>query len=100
MGALAPRFPDVPNAALEIPLLGQGLEQPVGRKRDLERQPCEQLANLTRLAGAARADEQLHQPRRSRSSSLVVDLSCTSGTRTTRPPHPSTSFAPTIASRA
>src|SRR3989442_4996990 len=100
MAVLGDGVRDVAQAALEIAVCGQRWEQPVGRNRDLEGQACEQLANLTVLAGAARADEQFHQPRRSRSSRLVVDLSCTSGTRTTRPPHPSTSFAPTIASRA
>src|ERR1041384_7579478 len=96
---LGDRVLDVARAALEIGFFGQGLEEPVGGKRDLKRQAGEQLANLTRLPGAARADDQLHPPR-SRPSSFVVDLSWTSGTRTTRPPHPSTSFAPTMASCA
>src|SRR5207249_2544519 len=47
---------------------------------------------------AARRPARRAWPRRP--TDRVVELSLTSGTRTTRPPHPSTSVAPTIASAA
>jgi len=89
---------DVARADLEVGLVGEPLEETVGRKGELERQPGEELADLTRLAGTARRDEELHA--RSFRTRSVVDCPSTSGTRTMRPPHPSTSTAPTIASRA
>ena len=99
VAGLGDRVLHIAHAALQVGFFRKRLEQTVGGKGHLERQAGEQLADLTRLAGAARANEELHPPRK-RSSSPVVDWSLTSGTRTTRPPQPSTSVAPTIASRA
>src|SRR2546425_10492162 len=85
---------------LQVALLGETLQELVPREHQLKRQPREQLADLPRLAVIAGGDQQLHRGgRRRRSSSAVVDWPGTSATRTTRPPHPSTSSAPTIASR-
>src|SRR5207245_1785400 len=92
----------VAHATLEIRLLREGLQQAVGGKRDVERQAGEQFADLARLARTAGANEQLHDRGGPRSFSInwVDDAVLTSGTRTTRPPQPSTSAAPTIASGA
>ena len=98
------------GAALEIAFVRQPLEKLVDREGQLKGQTLEQVPDLTDLALVARGDEQLlgrrggrrHRaapPPRSRASSSLVDTPATSGTRTTRPPHPSTSSAPTIASR-
>ena len=89
---------DVRRTPLEIHLLGEARQELIGGKDELERQAGEEVADLARLAGAARRDEKLHA--RSFRTRSVVDFPATSGTRTTRPPHPSTSAAPTIASGA
>src|SRR2546430_17729072 len=98
------------GAALEIAFVRQALEKLVHREGQLEGQTMEQVADFTDLALVAGGDEELprwdgggrHRPPspRSRANSSVVDTPATRGTRTTRPPHPSTSSAPTIAPRA
>src|SRR5467141_4349571 len=77
------------------------LEELVRRKHELERESREDVADLAHLAVVAGPDQELHQPapRRNRATSSVVEYPGTSATRTTRPPQPSTSSAPTISWR-
>src|SRR3989449_7238775 len=85
---------------LQVAFLGETLQELLLREHQLKGQPGEQLADLTRLAVIPGRNQQLHRGgRRRRSSSAVVDWPGTSATRTTRPPHASTSSAPPIASR-
>src|SRR6059058_991169 len=97
------------GAALEIALVRKALEKLVDRESQLKGQALEQVADLADLTLVAGGDEEFpwrrrgrrHRPAppRSRAKSSVVDTPATRGTRTTRPPHPSTASAPTIASR-
>src|SRR5207245_9316097 len=90
------------RAAPQVQLLGEPLEELVRRKHELERESREDVADLAHLAVVAGPDQELHQPapRRNRATSSVVEYPGTSATRTTRPPQPSTSSAPTISWRA
>src|SRR5690348_1088518 len=92
--------------ALEIALVGEPLQEPIRREVERERETGEQIAHLADLALVPCGDEELGgvqragPPLRKRARSSVVETSATIGTRTTRPPQPSTWSAPTIASRA
>src|SRR3989442_3748262 len=90
------------RAALQVQLLREPFEELVRREHELEREPREHVADLAHLAVAAGPDQELHHtaPRCSRATSSLVEYPGTSATRTTRPPQPSTSSAPTISGRA
>src|SRR5437660_8643936 len=90
------------RAALQVLLFRQPLEELIRRKDELKRQRDENVADLPGLAVVAGSDQELHRlaSRRSRPRSSLVEYPGTSATRTTRPPQPSTSVAPTMSSRA